>query len=442
MQRAFWKGESATAGSSPRWTPEEELSRIKPSFRHFDWTTLVEDELWRSVRAHRVPMGYSAYDVAGAAVRRRERFVVAYENRVFVHAAFLNRTKHPGHVKMVRSVMDLGGKLGNAVYEVDVSTSGLSCSIAPTLVINKQFGYRQCGILFPNTYFGGGNLSVWEEFVQNQTRASDEKRWQDREKKAFWRGTMTAPKKKSCIDDYGNYARLQAVAAASTSDLIDTGCFLFHRADMSRSCTARNVTSNPCRGSFSVPPYDQTMMKIAANGSLGIRDFVSLENFTNYRYLLNMPGAKSGSYSRNLNSLWLSGSIVLLWDAPFVEWYFPALSHAQTHLAVNKQTLMKTLLEAEADPPLHLIDAARHVHDSFLCPQCIARYVKLVFQAIRTHFGFDALLDDPESATSFFKHHFRSHCADLREILPEPLGTKRVVVRHLSPDDPICGGAG
>ena len=48
--------------------------------------------------------------------------------------------------------------------------------------------------------------------------------------------------------------------------------------------------------------------------------------YASYKYQLNLPGSVSGSYSRNLNHLWMLGSVVALWDAPYVEWYYPALA--------------------------------------------------------------------------------------------------------------------
>ena len=46
---------------------------------------------------------------------------------------------------------------------------------------------------------------------------------------------------------------------------------------------------------------------------------VAKENYTRYKYVLNLPGSTSGSYSRNLNHLWFLGSVVLFWKARFTD---------------------------------------------------------------------------------------------------------------------------
>ena len=51
--------------------------------------------------------------------------------------------------------------------------------------------------------------------------------------------------------------------------------------------------------------------------------FLDDKDYRNHKYLLNLPGAASGSYSKNLNHLWRTGSVVMQWVHPFVEWYHP-----------------------------------------------------------------------------------------------------------------------
>ena len=51
--------------------------------------------------------------------------------------------------------------------------------------------------------------------------------------------------------------------------------------------------------------------------------FLDDKDYRNHKYLLNLPGAASGSYSKNLNHLWRTGSVVMQWVHPFVEWYRP-----------------------------------------------------------------------------------------------------------------------
>merc|ERR1719182_640956 len=93
------------------------------------------------------------------------------------------------------------------------------------------------------------------------------------------------------------------------------------------------------------------MRRVQRNSSL-ITDHghVAKENYTRYKYVLNLPGSTSGSYSRNLNHLWSLDSVVMLWRDGVKEWYYPALAHGVTHLDVNKTDLVKSVRGLEADP--------------------------------------------------------------------------------------------
>ena len=61
---------------------------------------------------------------------------------------------------------------------------------------------------------------------------------------------------------------------------------------------------------------------LAAPEKVEDHSWVAPENYTKSAFVLNLPGQTTGSYSRNLNHLWATGAVVLLWDASFVEWYF------------------------------------------------------------------------------------------------------------------------
>jgi len=133
----------------------------------------------------------------------------------------------------------------------------------------------------------------------------------------FWRGTVIF--KPKCVDNWGNFARLQALSlAVQAPDLVDVGCVAMHGHDLRRSCVF-GVDPHSCDGEPRPPatwrrPKEDSLTK-------AVRKFVPVHDFAKRRVLLNLPGAKSGSYSRNLNVLWMMKSVVLLWNGPFVEWY-------------------------------------------------------------------------------------------------------------------------
>mmetsp|Transcript_21217 Transcript_21217/g.68460 ORF Transcript_21217/g.68460 Transcript_21217/m.68460 type:complete len:220 (+) Transcript_21217:959-1618(+) len=131
------------------------------------------------------------------------------------------------------------------------------------------------------------------------------------------------------------------------------------------------------------------------------------ENYSSFEYVLNLPGKTSGSYSRNLNHLWALGSVVLLWDSPVVEFYYPALRAGETHVAVDYDTAVAEVEALARDPARRkkLAEAAVRVHEEFLCPRCIAREMLAVFEDLRTYFRLADVLDDPRRTRDLFTRH-------------------------------------
>ena len=390
--------------------------------------------------------GFSEEDFFCLTVHQREtkrecrRFVLIYENRIIVDRRFVNHTKHGAHAKMMSPVRPLG----NAAYSFSGTTSGFSGRCRdPCLMINKQYGYNQCGVLVPNTYFAYGDLAAWRNFEHSIKAVSKE--WASRPYgKAFWRGTLTVSHQ--CLQNWGNFARQQALALTVTHpDLVDVGCVPLH-GNVTKTCLAGlGVSPQNCTGLPRPPPLD-----LVPAAAAPLRDVVPLENYTHQKILLNLPGAKSGSYSRNLNYLWMMGAVVLLWNGPFTEWLYPALRDGVTHLTVDARTLPETV--RLLNDTTELIKNARWVHDNFLCADCIRRYFEAVIHHLRIEYKMDLVLDDPQRARNLFRSvGFDIDCQKLVEILHDDPpaarkdvimpGEKVVKMRSLGPDDPVCGSS-
>merc|ERR1719487_568224 len=79
------------------------------------------------------------------------------------------------------------------------------------------------------------------------------------------------------------------------------------------------------------------------------------EMYCRWKYELNLPGSSTGSYSMNLNHLWLTGSVVLQWELEsgkgpnFEEWYYPGLTKDLTHLEVSKGNAIVKIQELKRD---------------------------------------------------------------------------------------------
>jgi len=119
------------------------------------------------------------------------------------------------------------------------------------------------------------------------------------------------------------------------------------------------------------------------------------EDYVQKRFLLNLPGQTTGSYLRNLNHLWATGSVVLLWDTAIAEWYYPALVVGETHLIVNRSSAITQVERLLHDDGLveKLSQGARRIDHEHLCPGCIARHLFRVVDALRGRF-YRGVLDD------------------------------------------------
>ncbi|KAH8096001.1 10-hydroxy-9-(phosphonooxy)octadecanoate phosphatase [Aureococcus anophagefferens] len=244
-----------------------------------------------------------------------------------------------------------GAPLRNVAHDFHSGSSGTDAGGnrgLPPLVIAKRGGFRQKGILIPNPYYG----SLARDW--NATRAAILARgratpWASRRAQAFWRGRIISHDASNNLSDalkceyeYGNHARLAAVALSfRRPDAVDVKCTTAAATD----CRPRDAVARPC----AALPYTADMARVAREPTLIAGDApVDRADYSAYRYVLNLPGATTGSYSKNLNHLWALGAVVMLWDAPFVEW----------------------------------------------CPACLAAYFGAVVDRARARYGQAAVLDD------------------------------------------------
>ena len=112
---------------------------------------------------------------------------------------------------------------------------------------------------------------------------------------------------------------------------------------------------------------------------------VAQTNYSQYRYLLHLPGAATGSYSRNLQYLWTHGSIVLVWNQTATEFYYRHLVDVEHYVVVDDASNIDETVEAiEADPARQerLRRGARAFYDAHLAaPRLIDRW-RAVLEAL------------------------------------------------------------
>ena len=105
-----------------------------------------------------------------------------------------------------------------------------------------------------------------------------------------------------------------------------------------------------------------------------------------------------GSYSRNLNHLWSTGSVVMLWDTAIAEWYYPALAEGETHITINRSTAVDIVSRLNDDPArvASLGAAAKKVQSELLSADAIADHLSTVAELTRARMGYAAVLDDAD----------------------------------------------
>ena len=200
--------------------------------------------------------------------------------------------------------------------------------------------------------------------------------------------------------DYGNCARLaMATNTVRDPDHFDIRC--------ATECDTTPVNNDSCEGTEFYPLGNLTRRIVATkNNGIVANEATPKTVFAAHRYVLNLPGQTSGSYSRNLNHLFFLGSVVFLYDTPTTEWYYPALTNGVTHVAVNSTSVSDVLGLVNNDTSLqHLIaKAGVDVAHRFLCATCLAHFFTNVATALRHRFGF-RLLDDPTTAHRLLQRH-------------------------------------
>ncbi|KAJ1452525.1 hypothetical protein M885DRAFT_526895 [Pelagophyceae sp. CCMP2097] len=389
-------GDCSPASATAIGVKHDGLKKWKPNMQ------ILEDEIDASL----VRSGFVA---SPEAVLRRvlwvpKETVLILDNRVFVDAKFLSASKHAAHLTFAASVAQRI-TLPNVAYLFSGGTRGAKrCTRGfadevdlPYAVITKMSGYGQCGVLVPNPYFGP-NVTDWGLEQADALLRAEARPLAQREMKAFWRGNITDRK---CANDLGNRARLAAGAlSVKHPGRFDAFCAsLDGCAPRKEACAAGDAdwVRKEYNGDVQPvgTPYTKEMALLAKDPTPLARDFVAQADYSRYGAMLHLPGAFTGSYSRNLNRLWAQGAVVLVWDASYVEFYFPGLRSGETHVAVNACDAAGVMTKLQGDPAdaARLAAGAKRVADNLLCPDCLVHFFEAFATKVRNHYGMAPLLD-------------------------------------------------
>ena len=355
-----------------RWSPADEFARLHEGH---NVTERVEAELNRSLQFFTAPrspeetherlaemlssrarvsstssrISPKQVEVRGGGGEIRDYAVLVLWGEVFMARPYVSREKGAGHGVLLRTAWQRRSYGNVAFLHLEHESGGDGNCLGgraerwPTTVIAKRKGYKQCGILVPNPYFGSGGLDGtcgildrWAAKAEEVIAKAKKRPLTTRTAKAFWRGDCRLHGKKPCIHEHGNQLRMLGVSlTARRPDLFDARCRVHrspYRPPQDFSCAAdADELEDARRDVLKKPP---TTQHVAAT-----------KDFSQWRYVLNLPGRTTGSYSRNLNHLWASRSVVLLWDTKVVEWCATASTSSEPPTCHNAGTIRRSRRE-------------------------------------------------------------------------------------------------
>lgn len=391
--------ESRLSFNEASWEPERHLHDLAQG--EDSWSGVLR-AVFRSSLEELTPK-YEAQDAKNMIeVMMRPEFdvtrVLVIDNRVVVGRPMLFKNKS---IPLAVTVAQAAGrrKLASAMWIHSSSSKG-NLFFAdvdgrkvpmPTSMIAKR--HDEPGLLVPNPYFYGGDvLGGWEMEREVFRKSRDKHEWHKRDARVFWRGAVRSAR--GCDRGFGNYARLQAISLSfCRPDDFDVLCEKTGDEDAEKSgCHPGQNFSFDCPEKF---PDDPDIPLAVESGGVSTDVHVAPQRFAHNQFLLNLPGSTQGSYSRNLNHLWAMGAVVLLWDSPYVEWYYAALTHGLTHLSVNKSTIVGILEHVRQKPELirTLIEGATAVDRHLVCGFCQVKFLSDAIAMMHNHFNWGSVLN-------------------------------------------------
>ena len=259
----------------------------------------------------------------------------------------------------------------------------------PSTLIAKKGGFEErCGVLVPNPYFG-----TYRERT-NSTNYVVRTPWVRRQNQAFWRGRLIEPGKPGRGRDpnlcAGNLARFEGLSLT----LRHPELFDVKALHISPSWTNKEELRNrSCLPTSFATKVAKRLHKVTEPKHR------PHNYYARFKMNLHFPGSTTGSYSRNLNHLWSTDAVVLIWKHAAVEHYYRGLAHGTTHLDVDLASAAATAREVLKNQPLvaKLKAGARAVVQDLICPDCLERFLAAALAKIRERHAQHLILDDAGS---------------------------------------------
>ena len=263
----------------------------------------------------------------------------------------------------------------------------------PSTLIAKKGGFdERCGVLVPNPYFG-----TYRERT-NSTNYVVRTPWVRRQNQAFWRGRLIEPgkpcMKEKCVPDpnlcAGNLARFEGLSLT----LRHPELFDVKALHISPSWTNKEELRNrSCLPTSFATKIAKRLHKVTEPKHR------PHNYYARFKMNLHFPGSTTGSYSRNLNHLWSTDAVVLIWKHAAVEHYYRGLAHGTTHLDVDLASAAATAREVLKNQPLvaKLKAGTRAVVQDLICPECLEKFLAAALSKIRARHAQQLVLDRAET---------------------------------------------
>ena len=361
---------------------------------------------WAQVSTKNEAQKYVRDVLAGPAKRGALGRILILNGRVFANN---EGGKVQQHLTMVsRAVRERHSKVKNVAYLHNSEASG-SClqnkkgELLPTTLIAKKYSAKECGVLVPNPYFG--DLDHWSNVAQLLEDASRKHPYWKRDPRAFWRGHIRW-RNKDCDHESGNIARfLGTLLTLRHPDQFDVKVrHLEAKKSLWTNSTALHATK--CKDGAAKYPFrgidDGLLNRLSEAQDVSWVDPV---DYARYKILAHFPGGTTGSYSRNLNHLWATGSTVMIWDHPAQEHYYAGLEEGRTHLVFNATTAVEVAKQITGNQRLarRLREGAAAVQKELVCADCLHGFLLETLKAFRAHFSTNLALDDMKTARETLK---------------------------------------
>ena len=400
LRRAAHKATTAGTAKKPSAGPTP-AQRVLDAMR-------LSLQRWDKVETKRGAQDYVRNVLAGPAKRGALGRILILNGRVFANN---EGGKVQQHLAMVsRAVRERHSKVKNVAYLHNSEASG-SCiqnkrgELLPTTLIAKKYSSNECGVLVPNPYFG--DLDHWKAVARLLEDASRKHPYWKRDPRAFWRGHIRW-RNKDCDHESGNIARfLGTLLTLRHPDQFDVKVrHLEEKKTLWTNSTALHATK--CKDSPSKYPFRGVGDLDGLIGRLSEAQdvaWVDPVDYAKYKILAHFPGGTTGSYSRNLNHLWATGSTVMIWDHPAQEHYYAGLEEGRTHLVFNATNAVDVATKITGNQRLarRLREGAADVQRELVCADCLHGFLLETLKAFRAHFSCGDALDDVATARATLK---------------------------------------